>query len=389
MNGAGDGIRTRVSSGGGRERERRCFTWKVCPVRSVRPPLWARLGRLVRFGEGRDVVRLAAGVDGVSVSQASAMRSISFSLWEGEMVNSADLPTYSDLILPTVRAVSKLGGSATAREVTTQVLEDLAPTDEMLAVAHAHRPESSVYLERVQWARSYAKLIGALESPKRGVFLVTALGKELLAIPLAEGQRRAWELDREFRRNRPKRVKEKAAAGVEEPVDGIDEEEAILAAEQGAPIPERWQDVLLARLHRLNPDGFEEFVLYLLRLYGVELERVGGSGDEGIDGIGTAPLSPVLSSRVAVQVKRYDPNGKPVGREVVALFQRDAQTKGAERAILVTLGKFTEPARKAAIVTSPTVDLIDGERLASLVNEQKLGVRNVIQVDGSWFDRFD
>ncbi|SMO59006.1 restriction system protein [Propioniciclava tarda] len=309
------------------------------------------------------------------------------------MVHSDDLPAYSDLILPTVRAVSKLGGSATAREITTQVLEDLAPTDEMLAVAHANRPESSVYLERVQWARSYAKLIGALESPKRGVFLVTALGKELLAMPSAEGQRRALELDREFRRNRPKRVKEKAAAGVsvdtEEVVDDIDEEEAILAAEQGAPVAERWQDVLLARLHRLSPDGFEEFVLYLLRLYGVELERVGGSGDEGIDGIGTAPLSPVLSSRVAVQVKRYDPNGKPVGREVVALFQRDAQTKGAERAILVTLGKFTEPARRAAIVTAPTVDLIDGERLAMLVNEQKLGLRSVIQVDGDWFNRFE
>ena len=77
-----------------------------------------------------------------------------------------------------------------------------------------------------------------------------------------------------------------------------------------------------------------------------------------------------------------------MGREVVALFQRDAQTKGAERAILVTLGKFSEPARKAAIVTSPTVDLIDGERLASLVHEQKLGVRSVIRVDPEWFDRF-
>lgn len=308
-------------------------------------------------------------------------------------MNSDELPAYSDLILPTVRAVAKLGGSATAREITTKVLEDLAPTDEMLAVAPANRPESSVYLERVQWARSYAKLIGALESPKRGVFLVTPLGKELLTMPFDEGQRRALELDREFRRNRPKRVKDKATAAVpvdaEEVGDDIDEEEAILAVEKDLPVVERWQDVLLARLHRLTPDGFEKFVLYLLRLYGLELERVGGSGDEGIDGIGTAPLSPVLSSRVAVQVKRYDPNGKPVGREVVALFQRDAQTKGAERAILVTLGKFTEPARRAAIVTAPTVDLIDGERLAMLVNEQKLGLRSVIQVDGDWFNRFD
>ena len=161
------------------------------------------------------------------------------------------------------------------------------------------------------------------------------------------------------------------------------------ATEAAAAEPERWQDALLARLHQLSPDAFEDFVLYLLRLYGLQLEKVGGSGDEGIDGIGTAPISPVLSSRVAVQVKRYDPNGKSVGRETVALFQRDAQTKGAERAILVTLGKFSEPARRAAIVTSPTVDLIDGERLADLVKEQRLGVRSVTRVESAWFDRFD
>lgn len=121
----------------------------------------------------------------------------------------------------------------------------------------------------------------------------------------------------------------------------------------------------------------------------MQLERVGGSGDEGVDGIGTAPLSPVLSSRVAVQVKRFDPGGRPVGRDVVALFQRDAQTKGAERAILVTLGKFSEPARKAAIVTSPTVDLIDGDRLAELAKDKAVGVQSVVRVNEAWFDRFD
>lgn len=114
-----------------------------------------------------------------------------------------------------------------------------------------------------------------------------------------------------------------------------------------------WKVQLLDRLHRLTPEGFEKFVLYLLRRYGLELTHIGGSGDEGIDGIGTAPLSPVLSSRVAVQVKRYAPNGKPIGRDTVALFQRDAQTKGAERAIPVTLSRFTDPARKAATSSTP------------------------------------
>ena len=208
------------------------------------------------------------------------------------------MPPYSDLILPTVRAVIALGGSATAREVTTQVLADVSPSDDVLAVAPVSRPEASVFMERVQWARSYAKLIGALESPKRGVFLVTALGKELVTLPEEEGQRRTLELDREFRRNRPKRdarATDRPTPADPEEADALEaeaeEEESLRQLEETGTEPERWQDVLLDRLHKLTPDAFEEFVLYLLRLYGLQLERVGGSGDEGIDGIGTAPIA--------------------------------------------------------------------------------------------------
>jgi restriction system protein len=121
----------------------------------------------------------------------------------------------------------------------------------------------------------------------------------------------------------------------------------------------------------------------------MELQRVGGTGDGGIDGIGTAPISAVLSSRVAVQVKRYEPGGRPIGRDIVALFQRDASANGAERAVLVTLGRFTEKARKEATAVTPTVDLIDGDRLAALILEQEQGVKLAPEVDVGRFDRFD
>lgn len=298
-----------------------------------------------------------------------------------------DLPTYSDLILPTIRAVDALGGSAKAQEITTRLIEDLAPSEVMLSVTFPGRPEESVLLSRVQWARSYAKLTGTLESPKRGVFLLTPLGKDLLSLPPDEAERRVLELDRAFRRDRARRQSAKPSPHVSLMVDP-DEQLVDEDAEPHARVAD-WREVVLRRLHKLKPDAFEEFVLYLLRLYGLELERVGGTGDEGIDGIGTAPISPVLSSRVAVQVKRYDPDGRSIGREVVALFQRDAQTKGAERAILVTLGKFSEPARKAANATTPTVDLIDGEKLTDLILEQEVGVHMAPQVNEAWFGRFD
>ena len=76
-----------------------------------------------------------------------------------------------------------------------------------------------------------------------------------------------------------------------------------------------------------------------------------------------------------------------MGRETVALFQRDAVAAGAERAVFITLGGFTEPARKAATRATPTVELIDGERLARLIQEQQIGL--LTAVDDGWFERFE
>lgn len=261
-------------------------------------------------------------------------------------LSSADLPAYWQLILPTLKVVQASGGSATSSEIENRVLAALDPSDDQLAVMQPNRPNVSVYVERVKWARSYAKLIGGLESPRQGLFLMTALGRELLTLPEDEALTTIRRLDREYRRNR------RLPGAAEPPTEGDNDpagEDPVTRDDGSSPDALSWREVIWKRLHEFTPQAFEEFVLYVLREYGMELERVGGTGDEGIDGIGTARLTPILSSRVAVQVKRYNPEGKPVGREIVALLQRDAAYVGAERAILVTLGRFSEQARKAAI----------------------------------------
>lgn len=286
----------------------------------------------------------------------------------------AALPSYQDLIYPTLKAVAALGGSASGREITTRVLDDLGATDEQLAVTYASRPKS-ILIDRLEWARSYAKLGGVLESPMRALYVLTTLGKGVLSLPEVAAIAATREMDRQVRANR-RTARLAANEDLAEFADETDDEDT------------GWKDVLLDRLHKLTPAGFEEFVMLLLRSYGLELNRVGGTGDQGIDGIGLAPISPVLSSRVAVQAKRYDPTSA-LGREVVALFQRDAAAAGAERAVLVTLGRFSEPARLAANATTPTVDLIDGQRLRELVRQKEIGIRIVPQVQEMWFDRFD
>ena len=93
---------------------------------------------------------------------------------------------------------------------------------------------------------------------------------------------------------------------------------------------------------------------------------------------------------VAVQAKRYDP-AKSVGRDVVALFQRDAQARGAERAVLVTLGSFTSGAVDASQEAIPTVELIDGARLCDLIADkgEQAGVQVAYRAIPGYLERFE
>lgn len=289
------------------------------------------------------------------------------------MMKRPQMPTYRDLVIHILRAVDSAGGSAQRPEIRDLVAQNFP--DELVEVAYESRPTKSVLLDRVDWGTSCAKLIGALDSPRRGFFIMSPIGQHLLSLDEADANDQIRDLDLAYRASRRER------SGEQEDSDAapVDEDEA----------DERWKEDLLARLHQLSPEGFERFVIALMKTFEMTLEHVGGSGDEGIDGIGLAPLSPVLSTRVAIQAKRYDPQRATVSRDAVALFQRDAATKGAERAILVTLGRFTKPAKEAAVATTPTVELIDGDRLCDLIRDQEFGVQVQPVVQASWFDRFE
>ena len=175
------------------------------------------------------------------------------------------MPTYRELMYPTLRAVASLGGSAQGGEITDALTELLGATPEQLAITYDGRPKS-VLIDRMEWARSYAKLGGALDSPQRGLFVLTNLGKSILSLPEKEGQARLAQLDRDVRAARRRRAPT-AAVGY-----GQDEDEtriSVGAADGSTEEDNAWKEPLLARLHRLSPTGFEEFTLYLLRTYGL------------------------------------------------------------------------------------------------------------------------
>lgn len=295
------------------------------------------------------------------------------------------MPTHQELVLPVLRALKEMGDSAASRDIITQVAENYPDAEKLGQITYPTRPNVSVLEDRAGWSLSTAKRIAAIEQPSRGVYLITEFGEKLLGMPQLDALELIKDVDRE--KYREQRAAKALREQTEIPKDSESAREVDEGDENDAG---NWREQLLNRLHQMSPEGFEKFIIFLLKQYDLKLTHIGGSGDEGIDAIGTAPLSPVLSSRVAVQVKRYRPDGRPIGRETVALFQRDAMTRGAERAILVTLSRFTDAARKAATDASPTVDLIGGHQLTDLIlKSENCGVQLAPVVNEKWFDRFD
>lgn len=117
------------------------------------------------------------------------------------MTTRDELPTYQDLMLPTLQVVEKLSGSAQAREITAEVLATIGATDDQLELTYDKRPKP-VLIDRVDWARSYLALGSVLERPRRGLYVLTGLGKEILSLPEDLANDRLREIDREFRARR-------------------------------------------------------------------------------------------------------------------------------------------------------------------------------------------
>jgi alkylated DNA repair dioxygenase AlkB len=120
-------------------------------------------------------------------------------------VEPSDLPPYKDLLLPVLHAVQALGGTAHAKEVSAWMIENLAFDDDAVAVEYPNRPGESILLDRMARARSHDKLGGLIETPQRGLYILSGEGKRVLSLPDAEARHLVDEMDRQVRRARPRK----------------------------------------------------------------------------------------------------------------------------------------------------------------------------------------
>lgn len=272
-----------------------------------------------------------------------------------------DLPKHNDLFWPVVLALRQLDGSADNDHLVEKVSELLALPDELTAIPHKSGPQSEIGY-RIAWSKTWLKWGGMLDNPERGVWVLTELG------------RRASENEVN---SVSKRLRaESAARGKPEPAKpklvGEAAEEAPASEELDAYASDDWQTALLSVIKAMPASGFERLVrLLLLRLGFSHVEVVGRSGDGGIDLLGVVKINNVLSFRVLAQCKRYKDS---VGPADMRNF-RGAMQGRTDKGIFVTSGRFTREAKTEASRDGvPTIDLVDGEALAKLLKDLKMGV---------------
>jgi restriction system protein len=292
------------------------------------------------------------------------------------------VPTFDACMKPMVAALRRLGGSATIPELYEAVVDEMKLTDDQLAVIHdAERGNQTEAAYRMAWARTYLKKVGVLTNSQRGVWALTSLGREQEVDP----ERVLEQVRSEYAARKAATAEDEAASGGAEVSDTppalIDEEDAFDA-------PAGWRQRLTDRLMSMQADAFERLCQRILRESGfIEVRVTGRSGDGGIDGIGLLRLQRVVSFQVLFQCKKWQGS---VGPKEIRDF-RGAMVGRSDKGLFLTTGSFSRGAQEEATRDgAPPIDLIDGERLAELLKELRLGVRTEmiekVEVDDRWFE---
>lgn len=211
-----------------------------------------------------------------------------------------------------------------------------------------------------------------MELPKRGVFRITAAGKELL-------QTKPQRIDIAWLQRYPSYTAfREHGVTSEQPAEmavstNATPDEIIEAAHSRSVAA--LADEVLERVKSCPPQFFERLVVQLLIQMGyggskAEAGRaVGKSGDGGIDGIINEDRLGL--DAIYLQAKRWE---GVVGRPEIMKFVGALAGQRASKGVFITTSWFTQEAKDYASSSQYKVVLIDGNRLADLMIEHNLGV---------------
>lgn len=300
------------------------------------------------------------------------------------------LPSYDQLMLPLLR-LAGAGQADTLGSAEALLIQELQLTPDECSV-RLPSGQQTVIRNRIGWASFHLMKAGLIVKPKRGQFVITARGREVLqALPP--------KLDREYLSRFPEFTEFLAGtirnAAIATPI-GIEQQDPATPDEALQDAFRQLQGELasdlLSRLLQVSPEFFENTVVELLVAMGYggsrqdAGERIGRSGDGGIDGI-------IKEDRLGldtlyIQAKRWQGT---VGRPEIQKFVGALHGQRARKGVFMTTGSFSADARDYVSQIDVKVVLLDGMQIANLMIDAGVGVTPVAsyvvkRIDSDYFE---
>jgi len=238
------------------------------------------------------------------------------------------------------------------------------------------------FMNRAGWAKTHIRKAGLIDYPQRGHFQITQRGLDVL-------KENPEKIDMSYlmRFKEFADFRKKSQSDTDE-VDTIDDHEKLTPLESIEVAYQKIRtdlaDDLLEFVVKSSPGFFEKLVVELLVAMGYggtqrEATRaVGGSGDEGIDGI--IDEDRLGLDIIYIQAKRWQRSSK-IGRPQIQEFVGALHGKRASKGVFITTADFSDSAREYVKGITSKVVLIDGQRLANLMIDYGIGVTTRINYE--------
>jgi restriction system protein len=237
--------------------------------------------------------------------------------------------------------------------------------------------QSTIFENRVGWARTYLKKAGLIEPVRRGQYRITSRGLDVL-------KSKPSKIDVAFLKQFQEFV-EFVSPKQDGQTTGI---EATEAQESETPLEilesayqrlrREVADELLQTVRSATPAFFEHLVVGLLVAmgYGGSLkdagQAVGRTGDDGVDGI--IKEDRLGLDAVYIQAKRWTAS---VGRPEVQAFAGSLEGHRARKGVFITTSQFSKDADEYVKRIEKRIVLINGQQLAQLMMDYGIGVSDV------------
>lgn len=298
------------------------------------------------------------------------------------------IPTYQECMLPILELLAD-GKQHTLRQFEDLIIEhfNISPAEQLQMLPSGQMP---TFKSRVGWARTYLKKAGLIDSPKRATFEITKEGTDALALSPAL-------IDVKFLNQYPKfqeffktSKSDSNNQTLSVPSSNGTPEEILEEAYQ--TIRNQLASDLLERVLASSPTFFESLVVELLVKMGYggsrhdAGERVGQSGDGGIDGI--IKEDRLGLDTIYIQAKRWQGT---VGRPEVQKFVGALQGQRARKGVFITTSSYTLEASRYVETIDTKVVLVDGKKLSELMIDFGVGVNDMAsyvikRIDTDYFE---